>query len=98
MKSHEPDLRSEVKNDAQITQIQDDYRQAALDSPTVAMLDFAVQLSLRPREMGRHHIERLRSSGFSDAAILDIVQTTSYFNYANRVMDALGIELESEMR
>jgi len=98
MKSHESDLRSEVIDAEQVRRIQDDFHTAALASADMVMLDFAVNLSLRPKEMHRADIERLRNAGFSDEGILDIAQTTAYFNYANRVMDALGIELEPEMR
>jgi hypothetical protein len=36
----------------------------------------------------------LRSVGWSDLAIHDAVQVISYFNYINRVADALGVEPE----
>lgn len=98
MECHEPDLRAEIHDDEQIQRIQDDYRTAALDPPTSQLLDYAVKLTLRPKEMEEHDIAALRSAGFDDPAILDAVQTISYFNYANRVMDALGIEPEAEMR
>lgn len=98
MLSHEPDLRDEVQGDERVRGVQDDYRSAGLDSPSVALLDFAVKLTLRPREMRETDIAGLRAAGFDDVTILDAVQTIGYFNYANRVMDALGIELEPEMR
>ncbi len=39
----------------------------------------------------------LRGQGFSDTAIHDAVQVISYFNYINRVADALGVDLEQWM-
>ena len=36
----------------------------------------------------------LREAGFSDTAILDINQVTSYYAYVNRLADGLGVELE----
>ena len=38
--------------------------------------------------------DALRAAGFGDRAILDICQVTSYYNYANRLADGLGVELE----
>ena len=40
-------------------------------------------------------VEALRSAGFSDRDILDIVEVVGYYAYANRVADGLGIETES---
>jgi alkylhydroperoxidase family enzyme len=39
-------------------------------------------------------VRALRQVGFSDAAILDINQVTSYYAYVNRLADGLGVELE----
>ena len=33
-----------------------------------------------------------------DAAILDLAQVTSYFNYINRMADGLGVDLEEFMK
>ena len=43
-------------------------------------------------------LETLRRHGLSDRAILDAVEVIAYFNYINRVADALGIDPELEMR
>ena len=51
-----------------------------------------------PAAMNARHIEALRRHGLSDRDILDAVQVISYFNYINRVADALGIDPEPEMR
>ena len=42
-------------------------------------------------------IETLRKHRLSDRDILDAVQVIAYFNYINRVADALGIDPEPEM-
>jgi alkylhydroperoxidase family enzyme len=41
-------------------------------------------------------IDELRGHGWSDAAISDAIQVVAYFNYINRVADAVGIEDEPE--
>ena len=43
-------------------------------------------------------LDRLRAEGFEDAAIHDATQVVSYFNYINRVADALGVEPEDFTR
>jgi alkylhydroperoxidase family enzyme len=43
-------------------------------------------------------IETLRQAGLDDVAIHDATQVISYFNYINRVADALGVEPETFIR
>ena len=58
------------------------------------MLDYAIKLTRDPGGMTAVDTNALRSAGFGDAAILDICQVTSYYNYVNRLADGLGVELE----
>jgi alkylhydroperoxidase family enzyme len=44
--------------------------------------------------MTRDDIATLRAAGFDDVAIHDLVQVIAYFNYINRIADALGTEPE----
>ena len=39
-------------------------------------------------------VDALRSAGFSDRDILDIVEVAAYYAYTNRIADGLGIEAE----
>ncbi len=43
-------------------------------------------------------IEALRAASFDDRAIHDATQIAAYFNYINRVADALHVEQESFVR
>ncbi len=74
----------------------DDYRQAELDPPLRLLLDFAVQVTREPQAGGEPAIVALRESGWSDAAILEAVEVIGFFNYYNRLADALGVEPEPE--
>jgi uncharacterized peroxidase-related enzyme len=74
----------------------DDYREARLTQTDRTMLDFAVKLTTRPSSVERQDLDRLRSVGFDDAAIHDIVQVTALFNYYDRLAEGLGVELEPE--
>jgi uncharacterized peroxidase-related enzyme len=56
---------------------------------------YAEKLTLRPAEMGTVDIDALRAAGLGDRAIHDATQVIAYFNYINRVADALGVELET---
>ncbi|HZB86786.1 MAG TPA: hypothetical protein VE289_09515 [Gaiellaceae bacterium] len=73
-----------------------DYRQADLDPRVRALCDLAVKMTREPASVGAGDIDGLRSLGWSDAGIHDAIQVVSYFNYINRVADAVGIEDEPE--
>ena len=55
------------------------------------MLDFVVQLTRDATRISRSDHERLRTVGFDDKGILQITLIASWFNYINRVADALGV-------
>jgi alkylhydroperoxidase family enzyme len=58
------------------------------------MLDYVVQLSKDATKISKQHHEQLREVGFDDRAILQITLIASWFNYINRVADALGVGRE----
>ena len=71
-----------------------DYREAQLDAEDRAMLDFVAKLTRTPQRMEAADVESLRSHGFDDLAIHDIVVVASYYAFVNRVADGLGVEHE----
>jgi uncharacterized peroxidase-related enzyme len=71
--------------------LQDDYRTAPLSEQDRIMLDYAAQLTRDATRISQQDHERLRSVGFDDQAILQITLIASWFNYINRVADALGV-------
>jgi len=90
------DLRSEVSNDEWVRQVMTDWREAELDEADRVLLEFTVKLTRRPTEMGQADVDGLRAVGFDDRAIHDATQVISYFNYINRVADAIGTDPEPE--
>jgi uncharacterized peroxidase-related enzyme len=71
--------------------IQDDYANAPLEPADRAMLDYVGKITLRSTSIGPDDHETLRSHGFDDRGILQITLIASWFNYINRVADALGV-------
>ncbi len=55
------------------------------------MLEYVVQLTKDATKISRHDHERLKAVGFDDKAILQITLIAAWFNYINRVADALGV-------
>ena len=64
----------------------------------VALCDYAEKATETPGAMGATDVAALRAHGLTDTAIHDATQVIAYFNYINRVADALGVDLEPEMR
>ena len=73
-----------------------DYRTAALPAAVRALCDYAVKLTHTPTAVGAGDVEELRRHGWEDEAIHDAIQVIAYFNYINRIAEAVGIGPEPE--
>jgi uncharacterized peroxidase-related enzyme len=71
--------------------LEEDYTRAPITKAERAMLDYVVQLTKDATRIGPADHERLRGEGFDDRAILQITLIAAWFNYINRVADALGV-------
>jgi uncharacterized peroxidase-related enzyme len=78
-------------DDELVRALQDDYKSAPISEQDRAMLDFVAQLTRDATRISRQDHERLRAVGFDDRGILQITLIASWFNYINRVADALGV-------
>ena len=94
MTHHRRGLRRLLKDDSLLAQVEADWRSAPLDNRRRAMLEFAIKLTVRPEEMSEADLAPLRAEGFTDRDILDIVEVTAYYAYANRIADGLGLQTE----
>ncbi|MGE0641151.1 MAG: carboxymuconolactone decarboxylase family protein [Thermoanaerobaculia bacterium] len=68
-----------------------DYREAQLSTADRAMLDYVARLTRDATTLGTADLDLLRREGFDDRAILQITALASWFNYINRIADALGV-------
>ena len=69
-----------------------------MNSVDSALCAYAEKLTSKPTEMTEADILSLRKAGLDDIAIHDATQVIAYFNYINRVADALGVEREDFIR
>ena len=83
--------------DAFVHQAVDDWRQCALSASVAQLPAFAEKVTRAPADVNESDVARLREVGWSDQAIHDAVQVIAYFNYINRVADALGVEPERNL-
>ena len=59
-----------------------------------ALLAFATKLTTLTAPVDAGDIEPLRAAGLDDDGVRDLVQVAAYFNYVNRHVIGLGVELE----
>jgi len=74
-----------------VAALEEDYRTAPITDQDRAMLDYIVQITRDATRISPADHDRLRSFGFDDKGILQITLIASWFNYINRVADALGV-------
>ena len=74
-----------------VAALEEDYRTAPISEQEKVMLDYVVQVTRDATRISPADHERLRSVGFDDKGILQITLIASWFNYINRVADALGV-------
>ena len=74
-----------------VAALEDDYRNAPISEQEKVMLDYVVQITRDATRISPADHERLRAVGFDDRGILQITLIASWFNYINRVADALGV-------
>ena len=75
--------------------LQEDYANAPISEQDRVMLDYVVQITKDATRISPRDHVRLREVGFDDKGILQITLIASWFNYINRVADALGVGRET---
>ena len=74
-----------------VAALQKDYRTAPISERDKAMVDYVVKITRDATECGPSDHDKLRAVGFDDRGILQITLIAAWFNYINRVADALGV-------
>ena len=63
----------------------------------LALLQYAQKLTLHPGDMNRADIDALKQAGVPDGEILEANQIIGYFNYANRLLNGLGVTTDGDV-
>lgn len=90
-------IADEARSDAIEVAIEARQPERAFDGADLAALRYAEKLTLRPGEIAREDVEALRTAGWDDGQILEINQIIGYFNYANRLLNGLGVTTEGDV-
>ena len=81
-------------DDSLVQALKEDYKQAPITDQERVMIDYVVKLTKDATKVSPLDHERLHGVGFDDRAILQITLIAAWFNYINRVADALGVGRE----
>jgi uncharacterized peroxidase-related enzyme len=74
--------------------LQRDYRSAPITEQERVMLDYVVKMTKDATKCSPADHHALRAVGFDDRGIVQITLIAAWFNYINRVADALGVGRE----
>jgi uncharacterized peroxidase-related enzyme len=81
-----------VTLDAELVEaLQKDYRTAPITEQERVMLDYVVKMTKDATRCSPADHDALREVGFDDRGIVQITLIAAWFNYINRVADALGV-------
>ncbi|HXX14342.1 MAG TPA: hypothetical protein VEJ47_05515 [Candidatus Eremiobacteraceae bacterium] len=78
-------------NDEMVAALRKDFRSAPISERDKVMLEYVVKLTRDATQCSPADHDKLRAVGFDDRGILQITLIASWFNYINRVADALGV-------
>jgi uncharacterized peroxidase-related enzyme len=81
-------------DDELVDALRKDYRSAPISEQDRVMLDYVVKITKDATRCSPADHDALRAVGFDDQGILQITLIASWFNYINRVADALGVGRE----
>ncbi len=77
-----------------VAALEKDYKTAPITPQERVMVEYVVKLTKDATKVWKNDIEGLRAAGFDDRGVLQITLIASWFNYINRVADALGVGRE----
>ncbi len=93
---HADALAKYAKEEGLVEAVQKDWRSANLAPQQAALADYAEGLTKRPADGRAEAVAALRAAGFEDEAILHATEIVAYFNFVNRLVHGLGVDLEED--
>ena len=84
-------------NDEMVQALQKDFRTAPISEQNKVMLEYVVKVTRDATQCSPEDHKKLRAVGFDDRGILQITLITAWFNYINRVADALGVGRDGQV-
>lgn len=92
---HGEALNQYWQDDNRLIALVENYQNAGLSDKVKAMLEYASKLTRTPSKVIEADIEELRKNGLLDEDILDLNLIVSYMNFANRIINGLGVRFDT---
>ena len=74
-----------------------DPLKAVFQGKEQVFMGYAYILTTAPSKVNKASIKKMKEMGITDGEILEVNQVVSYFNYANRTVSGLGVDLKSDI-
>ncbi len=92
---HSEALNHFWKDEEKVEKLLEDFKAADISEIDKALCSYAHDLTINPGNGNfDQHCENLKALGLEDRAILDCTLVIGYFNFVNRMVTGLGVELE----
>ena len=89
--NHTQSLGTALNDPIQARRIAQGHDHVLLSDRDRALAETAEALTRDPGTVGDAELDRLRNFGFDERAILEILEISAFFNYANRLTIALNV-------
>lgn len=94
---HAQALNHYWKNDEKIKRLRTDFEDANLTNRELVLCSFANLLTVNPEAYrNEKYLTPVKKIGITDYGILDATLVIAYFNFVNRIVLALGLEVSDE--
>lgn len=90
-------IGDEARADAIEAALKADTPERSFDGSELSALRYARKLTLTPGAMTESDVSAMREAGLDDGQILEVNQIVGYFNYANRLLNGLGVTTEGDV-
>ncbi len=94
---HAQALNHYWKNEDKVNRLRTDFENADLTTRELVLCSFANLLTVNPEAYrNEKYLAPVKKIGITDSGILDATLVVAYFNFVNRIVMALGLEINEE--
>lgn len=84
------------KNEEKLNLLKTNFEKIDFSEIDLELCRFAKLLTIQPNHENESSIKKLKELGLSDRAILDGTMVVAYFNFVNRIVLGLGLDVNEE--